>query len=182
MTFASKLPGMFFFASCVALVASASSSGCIATSTIEFDPVKNFPPSIVSESNAEFPLNRIGQINLDDPVETPEMPLEVIIRDPNLDQTLDYRMFLDSPPAPEVPFNDGEVPPSGFVERPTVLFVPYDLLLPAGRCHRIELVVVGEFDSFVEPRRPAEEGDFDDVTWWVEVTDADNPVIVEQCR
>ena len=182
MAFASKLHRMLFFASCVALGASASTGGCIATSTIEFDPVQNFPPSVVSEPNAEFPLNRIGQINLDDPVETPEMPLEVIIRDPNLDQTLEYRMFLDSPPAPDVPFNDGEVPPSGFVERPTVLFVPYALLLPAGRCHRIELVVVGKFQGFVEARRPVEEGDFDDATWWVEVTDTDNPVIVEQCR
>jgi len=181
MAFASKLPGMLFFASCVALGASALSSGCIATNTIEFDPAENFPPSVVSEPNAEFPLNRIGQINLDDPVESPEMLLEVIIRDANVEQTLDYRMFLDSPPAPDVPFNGGEVPPSGFVERPTVFFVPYDLL-DAGECHRIELVVVGEFDSFVEPRRPAEEGDFDDATWWVEVTDAGDPVIVEQCR
>jgi hypothetical protein len=181
MAFASKFPGMLFFASCVALGTSASSSGCIATSTIEFDPEQNFPPSVVSEATAEFPLNQIGEINLDDPVETPEMPLQVVVRDPNFDQTLEYRMFLDSPPAPDVPFNAGEVPPSGFVERPTVFFVPYDLLT-AGECHRIELVVVGAFDSFVEPRRPAEEGDFDNVTWWVEVIDSDNPVIQEECR
>lgn len=182
MAFASKYPGMLFFASCAALCASAlAGGGCVATSTIEFDSAQNYPPSVVSEPNSEYPLNRIGQLNLDDPVETPELPLEVIIRDPNVDQTLDYRMFLNSPPAPDVPFNSGEVPPEGFVERPSVFFVPYDLL-EAGRCHRIELVVVGEFDSFVEPRRPAEEGDFDDATWWVEVTDAANPVIVEQCR
>jgi hypothetical protein len=181
MAFASKFRAMLFFASCVALGAAACSGGCIATSTIEFDPAENFPPSVVSDPSADFPLNRIGQINLDDLVETPEMPLQVIIRDPNIDQTLDYRMFLDSPPAPEVPFNSGEVLPSGFVERPTVFFVPHDLL-GAGRCHRIELVVVGEFDSFVEPRRPAEEGDFDDATWWVEVIDEGNPVIVEQCQ
>jgi len=181
MAFASKFRGMLFFASCVAVGASAPSSGCIATSTIEFEPEQNFPPSIVSQPAAEYPLNRIGQLNLDTPVEMRQMPLEVVVRDPNLDQTLDYRMFLDSPPAPEVPFNAGEVPPSGFVERPTVFFVPYDLLT-AGECHRIELVVVGEFDSFVEPRRPAEEGDFDDVTWWVEVIDSDNLVIREECR
>jgi len=181
MAFASKFRGMLFFASCVALGTSASSSGCIATSTIEFDPEENFPPSVVSQPAAEFPLNRIGQLNLDDPVETPQMPLEVIVRDPNIDQTLDYRMFLDSPPAPEVPFAAGEVPPSGFVERDRVFFVPYDLLEP-GICHRIELVVVGEFDSFVEPRRPAEEGDFDDATWWVEVVNSVEPVILEECR
>jgi hypothetical protein len=42
--------------------------------------------------------------------------------------------------------------------------------------------VVGQFLNFVEPRRPVEEGDIDQVTWWVEVTDADNPVIVQACR
>jgi hypothetical protein len=181
MAFASKSPRMLFFASCAALGASALAGGCVATSTIEFEAAENYPPSVVSEPNAEYPLNRIGQLNLDDPVETPELPLEVVIRDPNVDQTLDYRIFLNSPPAPEVPFNSGEVPPEGFVERPTVFFVPYDLLV-AGRCHRIELVVVGEFDSFVEPRRPAEEGDFDDATWWVEVVDSSAPVILQECQ
>lgn len=180
MAFASKFAGMLSFASCVAMLTLASGGGCIVTSPVEFEPAQNFPPSIVSEPTAEFPLNRIGQINLDDSGETTEMPLQTIIRDPNLDQTLDFRMFLDSPPAPEVPFNDGEILPSGFVERPFVFFVPYDLL-PAGECHRIELVVVGEFDSLVELRRPAEEGDFDDATWWVRVTDADNPISTE-CR
>ena len=181
MAFASKFAGMLSFASCVAALGLASGGGCIATSPVEFDPAQNFPPSVVSEPTAEFPLNRIGQINLDDPVETPEMPLEIIVRDPNFDQTLDYRMFLDSPPEDDRPFNDGEVPPSGFLERPTVFFVPYGLLKP-GECHRIELVVVGKFDSFVEPRRPAEEGDFDIATWWVRVTDDDNPVIIQECR
>ena len=78
MAFASKFSRMLFFASCVAPGAAAFSGGCIATNTIEFDPAENFPPSVVSEPNADFPLNRIGQINLDDLVETPEMPLQVI--------------------------------------------------------------------------------------------------------
>lgn len=181
MAFASKFAGMLYFASFVMLLAVASSAGCIATSPVEFDPAQNFPPSIVSAPTAEFPLNQIGQINLDDAVETPEMPLQIIVRDPNFDQTLDYRLFLDSPPAPDVPFTSGEIPPSGFLERPTALFVPHDLL-SAGDCHRIELVVVGEFDSFVEPRRPAEEGDFDDAIWWVRVTDSNDPVILQECR
>jgi len=183
MAFASKLPGMLFFASSVALVASASSSGCIATSTIEFEPVENFPPSIVSQPLADFPLNEIGQINLDDPVESSEMPLQVIIRDPNFDQTLDHRIFLDAPapPAAEFPIQEGEIDPTGFLERPSEFFISYDELDP-GECHTIELVVVGKFASNVEQRRPVEPGDIDQVTWWVEVTDADNPVIVEQCR
>lgn len=181
MGFASKFAGMLYLASCAAMATLVSSTGCIAGRPIEFEAAQNYPPSVVSEPDAEYPLNRIGQLDLGDDVPSPEMPLEIIVRDPNIDQTLDYRMFLNSPPAPEVPFTASEIAPSGFVERPTVLFVPHSLLTP-GKCHRIELVVVGEFDSFVEPRRPAEPGDFDEATWWVEVTDPDNLTIEEPCR
>ena len=186
MAFASKFRGMLFFASCVALGASASSTGCIATSTIEFEPVENFPPSIVSQPLANFPLNEIGRINLDDPLppgEPAEMPLQVIIRDPNFDQTLDYRIFLDSPPPPaaENRIQEGEIDPSGFLERESEFLIPYDLLDP-GICHKIELVVVGKFASNVEQRRPVEPGDIDQATWWVEVIDEDHPVIEVECR
>ena len=183
MTFASKFARMLFFASSVALLVLASNGGCIATSQVEFNPDENFPPSIISEPTAEFPLNEIGRINLDDPVESPEMPLQVIIRDPNFDQTLEYRIFLDSPPPPavEIPVDEGVILPEGALGRPSEFFISYDSLEP-GICHKIELVVVGAFRSFVEPRRPVQEGDVDQATWWVEVIDSDNPVIVEACR
>ncbi len=160
-----------------------AAAGCIATDTIEFEPAENFPPSVVSQPNADYPLNEIGQLNLDDPVERPEMPLQVVVRDPNVDQTLQYRIFLDSPPPPasEFPILSGDIDPTGSVERDSELVIPYEFL-EAGICHRIELVVVGQFASFVEPRRPVEPGDFDQVTWWVEVVDADDPVIVQECR
>jgi hypothetical protein len=182
MAFASKLHRMRVFASCVALGVTASTSGCIATSTIEFEPVENFPPSIISQPLADFPLNEIGEINLDDPVESPEMPLQVIIRDPNFDQTLDYRIFLNAPAPPEAefPIQEGEIDPTGFLERPSEFFISYDELDP-GECHKIELVVVGKFASNVEQRRPVEPGDIDQATWWVEVTDSDNPIAVG-CR
>jgi len=183
MTFASKFPWMLLFASCAAFGASAPTGGCIATSTIEFEPVQNFPPSIISQPLAEFPLNEIGEINLDDPVESPEMPLQVIIRDPNFDQTLEYRIFLDAPepPAAEIQIQEGEIEPTGFLERPRTFTISYDELAP-GECHKIELVVVGRFASNVEKRRPEEPGDIDEATWWVEVIDADHPVIEVECR
>lgn len=183
MGFALDLWRMLTFASAAALSACAVMTGCLATDTIEFQPAENFPPSVVSQPNADFPLNEIGQINLDDPVEQPEMPLQVIIRDPNLDQTLQYRIFLDSPPPPasEFPILSGGIEPTGSLSRDSVFAIPYEFLAPS-ICHKIELVVVGQFASFVEPRRPVEPGDFDDVTWWVRVVDADNPVIVQECR
>jgi len=185
MAFASKFAGMLFFASCVALGGSVLSEGCIATDTIDFVPAENFPPSIISQLNADFPLNKIGEINLDDPVpegQPAAMPLQVIIRDPNFDQTLDYRIFLDAPdpPAAEFRLQEGEIAPTGFLERPRTFEIAYNDLDP-GFCHKIELVVAGKFASNVEQRRPEEPGDFDQVTWWVEVTNADNP-IAQACR
>lgn len=182
MGFASKHCGMVFLASCVALAAAAT--GCVTTNPVEFSAEQNFPPSVVSQPNAEYPLREIGQLNLDDPVETPELPLEVIVRDPNVEQTLEYRIFLDSenPPGTEFPIDDGEIlPEGGFVEREETFTIPYSALT-AGVCHKIELVVVGDFASFVEPRRPVEEGDVDDATWWVEVTSTDQPTIEVECR
>ena len=189
MAFASKFPGMLFFASCAALGASASSGGCIATSTIEFESEENFPPSIISQENADFPLDEIGQIDLDPdvlpPEEPAEMPLEVIIRDPNFEQTLEYRIFLDGPPPPlepERPIREGFIEPTGFLERPRTFVISYDELDP-GECHKIDLIVTGRFLSdTVAQRPPEEEGDFDLATWWVEVIDDEFPTLSRECR
>jgi hypothetical protein len=187
MAFASKFPGMLYFASCVAVAASVLGSGCIATNTIEFES-ENFPPSVVSQENAEFPLDKIGEIEKkDDPLppnEPAEMPLEVIIRDPNFEQTLEYRIFLDGPPPPpqpERPIQEGFIDPIGILERPWTFAIPHEVLTP-GECHKIDLIVTGEFLSdTVEQRPPAEPGDFDLATWWVKVTDTQFP-IAGPCR
>jgi hypothetical protein len=187
MAFASKFPGMLFFASCVALGASASSGGCIATSTIEFESEENFPPSIISQPNADFPLDEIGQIDLDAllPEEPAEMPLEVIIRDPNFDQTLEYRVFIDGPPPPpepESPIQEGFIEPTLVLERPRTFAIPHDKLDP-GECHKIDLIVTRRFLSdTVAQRPPEEEGDFDLATWWVEVIDDEFPTLSRECR
>jgi hypothetical protein len=182
MTFASDSTWMLF-ASTVT-VAAISAGGCIATSTIEFSEDENLPPSVVSQEDALYPLREIGQLDLDVPVEAPELPLEVIVRDPNIDQTLVYRIFLDSTNPPsntEFPIDQDVIPPSGELERPRTFTVSYDLLT-AGVCHKIELTVTGGFAGFIEPRRPEQEGDIDNRTWWIEVTDADNPVITVECQ
>lgn len=183
MTFAFNSSGMFCFASWVALASSAAVAGCVTTNPIEFSPDENFPPSVVSQATAEYPLREIGQLNLDDSLET-EVPLDVVVRDPNVDQTLEYRIFLNSstPPGTEFPIDDGMIPPQGgVVDRFETFNIPHTLLTP-GECNKIELIVVGNFLSFVEPRRPEEEGDVDSATWWIEVTNTDNPVITVECR
>ncbi|MGB5810320.1 MAG: hypothetical protein WBG86_07315 [Polyangiales bacterium] len=157
-------------------------SGCVTTDRIEFQLEESFPPSIVSAADADYPLNQIGALNLDDPVEAPEALLQTVVRDPNFDETLEYRIFLDSfepPPAVERPIQEGTIGPSGFLDRFPVFAIPFTRL-EAGQCHKIELVVVGTFASgSVEPRRPVIPGDFDQVTWWIRVTDADEPLATE---
>jgi hypothetical protein len=183
MTFASRLFGMLSFASCVALAAGFTAAGCVTTNPVEFSPEENYPPSVISQANAEYPLREIGQLNLDESLET-DLPLDVIVRDPNVDQTLEYRIFLNSstPPGTEFPIDDGTIEPQGgSVDRPTTFNIPHSILAP-GECNKIELVVVGSFAGFVEPRRPAQAGDVDDRVWWIEVTDTDNPVITVECR
>ena len=157
---------------------------CIAGRPIEFSEDENFPPSIVSAVDAEYPSREINQLDLDAPVQSPELPLEVVVRDPNIDQTLSYRIFLDSANPPsntDIPIEQDEIEPSGEVERPDVFFIPYDLLTP-GVCHKIEVTVSGGFFGFIEPRRPLIEGDVDNRAWWVEVTNAEFPVITQECQ
>lgn len=181
MTFASKLRGMALSA-LSACVWTAAGSGCVVTDKIEFELEAPFPPSIVSQPNADNPLNQIARVNLDDPLPGAEdaFSLQVIVRDPNFDETLQYRIFIDAPPPPAAQpvFDEGSIEPSGFLERPQDFAVPFDNL-PPGACHKIELLVVGEFDGV---REPAMAGDVDNATWWVEVTDDLNPVIVEVCQ
>ncbi|MEM7138232.1 MAG: hypothetical protein AAF500_16750 [Myxococcota bacterium] len=178
MPFASYYRWMCLLASCG--LAGLPGSGCIATDRIEFVPTENFPPSVVSQTEATYPLNEIGLLNLDDPPpdQGAEVRLETIVRDPNLDDTLEFRIFLDSPPEPDIPLSAGTIEPSGFIERERDFVIPFERLTP-GVCHRIELVVVGEFASFAEPRRPVVPGDFDDPTWWIRVVDTDNPTATE---
>ncbi len=184
MTFAFSLNGMLSFASRAALASGVVATGCVATNTIEFSSEENYPPSVVSQQNAEYPLREIGQLNLDESLET-ELPLDVIVRDPNVDETLEYRIFLDSTSPPDTDFtariDDGTIDPQGgSVDRPTTFNIPYSLLAP-GECHKIELLVAGKFSGFVDLRATVDEGDFDNVTWWIEVTDADN-LIATRCR
>lgn len=159
-------------------------TGCIATGTVEFSEDENLPPSVISQEGAQYPLREIGQLDLDAPVEVPEVPLEVVVRDPNVDQTLEYRIFLDSTNPPsntDVPIDQDVIPPTGEIDRLRTFTVPYDLLTP-GVCHKIELTVTGRFAGFIEPRRPEQAGDIDNRTWWIEVTDADNSVISVECQ
>ncbi|MEM9730260.1 MAG: hypothetical protein AAF997_16895 [Myxococcota bacterium] len=147
-------------------------SGCVATDTIEFDPTENFPPSIISQPEALFPLDEIGAVNLDDPppAQGAEVLLQTTIRDPNIEETLEFRLFVD-----DVAILVGDdIEPSGFVERDRDFAVPFGSLTP-GDCHKVDLVVTSEFESVIDLREPLIPGDFDQAVWWIRVTNTEFP-------
>ena len=176
MPLASYTRWMCLLASCGLL--SLPGNGCIATDTIEFDPTENFPPSIISQPEALYPLDEIGLVNVDDPppAEGDELLLQTTIRDPNIDQTLQFRLFVDDDALLE-----GEIGPSGFVERDRDFAVAFDTLIP-GTCAKVDVVVTTEFaGGIVDPRQPLIPGDFDQAVWWLLVESASQPA-PEGCR
>lgn len=166
--------------------------GCLTTEKIDFIPEENFPPSIVSAPGAEHPLNEIGALDLDAPIPpggTTDYVLETVIRDVNVEDTLQYRLFRDAVDASSSPILSGEIPPEQnqttgqlLTERPFDRPIPFTLMGAPGVCHRFELLVTTEFKNFVEPREPVLEGDLDTATWWVRVTDDDNAFILQECQ
>lgn len=152
-------------------------AGCITTGPINFEEEDNVPPCISSSPDASFPLNEIGDLNLDEPSSTQELPLQTIIVEANLEQVVQYRVFLDSPPPPfsDSPILDGNIAPNGFLAREATFSIPFSVLTP-GTCHKVEVLVSGAFSGFVEPRRPLEPGDVHQATWWIRVVDQDQPI------
>ncbi len=159
--------------------------GCLTTDKIDFVPEENLPPSIVSAPGAEHPLNEIGALDLDAPIppgETADYVLETLIRDANIDQDLEYRLFRDPVSGLSPPILSGTIDQQDAFERDFPLPIPYALMGAPGICHRFELFVTGQFKNFVEPMEPEEEGDLDVATWWVRVTDDDTPFIAQECQ
>ena len=144
---------------------------------------QNDPPTIESQPGTSYPIDKTSVLNLDASSSEQELTLDVVVSDFDVEQQLEFRVFLDSPPPPEtvLPSQQGVIPATGSVERPYELTVPYEALVP-GKCHKIELVVVGKFGSSVDPRQPVEPGDIAEAFWWIEVVDDENPVVVEECQ
>ena len=166
-------------AALVALVATLM-SGCLFTDTIDFPDEVNYPPSIVAAPGG-LPMNRIAHIDRSTAT-SDDLTLDVIVRDPNEDQTLRYRVFVDDDTFDKLPVLDGDLAPLGTVDRHTIIRLPLEALGVAGRCHRVELIVTSAFSpSGTALREPATPGDVDDASWWIELTDADHPSIERAC-
>lgn len=157
-----------------------SFSGCIVTDTVDLVDEPNHPPSIESAPEALHRLDDVIVIELDDegqPLDIDAIVLDVIIRDPNVDQDLVVRGFFDRRPDSVQCLRRRleAVAPEGGGERPVARTPePFrcDLagsvfLLPG--CHLIEMLVSGGFQE-MDQRQPLEAGDIGSAFWWVATT------------
>ncbi len=160
---------------------------CI-TESIRIEPPANFPASIESTDTASHPLNRVISFV---PTEAPDggttdyqpFDLDVVIRDPDVDQHLEYQLYVDARRGGGN--TGGEIPTSteGDRTRRTLSIPTGDALvdLRSAGCHRIEVLVSEGF----RPGSPVPlvEGDLGTAVWWVATADMEgDPVEMSGCN
>jgi hypothetical protein len=168
---------------CAAVVASGAFLPACLTQNVQYEVPRNYPPSIESPPAARHPLNSVIQLPTELGTTTDDggtgtamsIPLQVDVRDPNFDQRLRYRVFIDYNPAlPPAAAIEGMIPPTlpsaeDRLSRRLEIDVPVTGQLAEPRCHRVELFVVGP-DGFADAprsREPRAPGDLATATWWV---------------
>lgn len=161
---------------------------CI-TTDLNLAPLPNVPPSIESTSTAENPLNRVivyrpmatsdGGIEDFQPLE-----LEYVIRDPDVEQTLQFQFYVDDRSGPGDA--QGVLEDEDATDDPMLRTISFNTSMLTERlrgegCHRIELLVSERF-RFGSPE-PEVEGDIGTAVWWVATCPGD-PCVVDMtgCR
>jgi hypothetical protein len=163
------------------------------TQNVQYEPPRNYPPSIETPDTARHPLNSVIQVPItvagDGGTQTATViELNLEVRDPNVDQRLEYRLFVDfDPMMPRIDVIQPIPAASPLAEdrltRRVEIPVPITQLDSRRRCHRIEVLVSSAFEGG-EVRTPIEPGDVATATWWVARQDADTPTVVDmrECR
>lgn len=152
--------------------------GCLITQPVQFEPPSGSPPAITGATTHEsHPLDEIILVQVDqlmagDGGGSGLTPIVVEVRDPDVDQELAYKVYVDYNPSDPRPAN-----PSGFI--PTIgriagvdrtrrrleFAVPTGTGLGTVGCHRIELRVSGGFRP--DTPDPVRDGDIATAVWWV---------------
>lgn len=182
-----------------ALVASGALLPACLTQHVQYEPPRNYPPSIESAPAAIHPLNSVIQLPTELGSATDDggtasamsIPLTIDVRDPNLDQRLSYRVFVDYNPAdPREPVLEVDIPPTqrtadDRLTRRVDITLPISGRLSLPECHRVEVFVVGlpeGFQNFPNGRLPRVDGDLATATWWVaRQPDEGGPVDMRGC-
>jgi hypothetical protein len=148
--------------------------GCLITDKIEFEPEGNFPPSIESMDGADHPLDAFILIDAAEGMVPDPLVLDVVLRDPNVEDDIQIKVFLDNfvrpiheqtIPSQRAMTMDGETgPPTAL--RTASLVIPLDpRLRDIGGCHRIEMLASRLF--MFGSREPVDRGDLGTAVWWV---------------
>ena len=162
-------------------LAAFAASGCI-TQDLQFVPPTNFPPSIEVPLGGAYPLDEVIQLRADEiggggdagPIST--LRFDVLVRDPDVDQELQYLVFVDYQRGVTLfPSGQGFVQPaSGSASDRRVRSLPVQVpvlgqALSRAGCHRIEMLVSQRFsiEDGVPTRDPIAAGDLGTATWWV---------------
>ncbi|MCA9536433.1 MAG: hypothetical protein KC593_22275 [Myxococcales bacterium] len=152
-----------------ALCSSLALGGCLALDKVELPEIPDYPPSVIDDFDSPNPSTGILELDFSgDPL--PDPVLMVVVRDPNIAQPLTVRVFIDGLPGESRARVSQEVAPTGSVDRDVTVTVPAAQLRLAG-CHRMELMVSGEFANGVDQRLPLRTNDFASLVWWVRSTD-----------
>lgn len=164
---------------------------CLLMSCLVVDPVEvpeevNLPPSIMSTSEAAMAgtsLDRIVVVDVGDGSQDLQLP--VLVRDPNREQDLEWQLWLDFTGTNlDALVASGTIEQTGQMDRPMTFTVPFDRLLPAERCRRVEVLVTSRFDGGTNFRGPVEPLDIAQAVWWVRVIDSEaglTNVSLESC-
>lgn len=155
---------------------------CI-TESIRFEPPANFPASIESTPTAAHPLNRVitlVPVDISDGGTRDFQPfdLAVVVRDPDVDQSLDYLVYVDGRRGGGD--DGGDVPRATSGDRRfreltirTRDAVFEELRVPG--CHKIEVLVSEAFMPGTPV--PVTAGDLGTAVWWVATAENDTDVV-----
>lgn len=159
-----------------------AAQGCLVTDTIDFPEEANVPPVITSAPGAVNPLNRFVRVDLDEVVDggSNELRFDVLVRDENVSQRLEAKVFLNYRPefaSPDQELGYFQIPATGSVTRSASFAVIRDRVRPAGECHKLELLVSGRFEFEAGSRNPEIPDDIAQAVWWIATTDRESPVV-----
>ncbi len=149
-------------------------NGCLITDPIDIPQEENVPPSIVSDNAAPEPRYPIEQIvTLDRDVDE-SLRFDVIVRDPNLDDELEWAVYYNfEAGGANTILVPGRLGKAEELERP-LFFELNDLTrFTRGLCHKIELRVSRDLQADGFPPPPPEDVtdppplDLAVAVWWI---------------
>lgn len=159
--------------------------GCILRDFDYQDPVP-VPPSVETLATGDTPFNRIVNVDLDqepnpDAGVAPEQQFEAEVRDPDIDETLEGRVYLDNNLALELRPIPTALDSDDPVRRRVSFSIPRESFTME-KCYLVELLVTSEggFEPFPS-RLPRRTGDIGSGTWWVRVHRSEGPVDMGRC-